>query len=135
MWLRTLARRAVRTSQRLPAGVTRSVECPEGLPVLASTEVDIDDLLKRLEDLREVFDVAVPRSAKNCEFLTAVEVDGWVEMAVKETRGTGGRRLWMRLEDIESVVVVLTGLRSDPFCIRAEFSTGADADKGGRRCG
>lgn len=112
VWLRALSRRVVRTSKRLPTGVRLSLQGPESRPVLTSFEVGIEELSGVLGQIRERFGVTVPTSVKNGEFLAAVDENSWVQVDVKQRRNAYGRELWMRLEDIDTVEVVLTGLET-----------------------
>jgi hypothetical protein len=105
--LRTLARRVLARGQRLPKGVEFAAREPDRAGELFSTEVDIWEVRALLARLAKQHALKIPNTVRGARFLSSLDVDRWVSAPIESNTGEP-YRVWFRLEDVDTVEVVLT---------------------------
>jgi hypothetical protein len=107
--VRRVARRFAARSDRLPSGVRRMTSTPDRGSELFSTEVDMDDLGRLVQDLARKFGLRLSSSPlKNAtDIILGAPLDTWLAVSLK---GQSGQMvtIWLRLEDVDTVEVVAT---------------------------
>lgn len=103
--IQSLARRVTRRGEQLPKGIEYAQAGPDRSTELLSAEVDVSELGSVLKRVSATFAIAIPRAIQEGTFLSQVPIDRW---AVTRLQGGGGyARLFFRLEDIDTVELVL----------------------------
>jgi hypothetical protein len=107
-YVRIIAKRAVKRGRRLPSGVELAGGPPDRRLEIFSTEVDLHDVAPLLRQIAEEFDLKMPGTVRKPAFLSSVDIDQWLVAHVATRQGQPAS-IWLRLEDIDTVEVVVTG--------------------------
>jgi len=103
--VQVLARRIRARRMSLPSGVELSKAPPDRARELFSTEVDLDSLITTLSKLHLDMDIEIPQSLGNLGFLSSIETNRWLKIGP-----TKSNFIWLRLEDVDTVELVITAL-------------------------
>jgi hypothetical protein len=106
--IRLFAIRVASKGKALPRGLSYATDLPNRLGELFSTEIDISELDRLLEELASRFSIKIPDFLLGRPAIwSRAETDRWVKAQVG-FEGTGSvGDLWFRLEDIDVIEVVL----------------------------
>lgn len=105
--IRLVAKRVVAKSKKWPKGAEYSGQPPDRSEELFSTEVGLEDLRQLLAQLAKRFGFIVPAAIKTGVFLASAELNRWMIVHASNAAGFSPD-LWFRLEDMDTVEVVLT---------------------------
>jgi hypothetical protein len=105
--LRKLAQQVIGRKGKLPSHVRYSAEGPDRRLEMFSTEVDLDALPELLRNLSERFHCNPPIQAKRFLFVGRIGLDKWV-VVDPPLKAVPNLNAWLRLEDFDTVEVVLT---------------------------
>jgi hypothetical protein len=110
--VRAVAKRVVSRGKPWPEGLAYAQRAPERSQELFSTEADLEDINKLIQKIASDFELRIPSAIKAGAFLASAEVDRWIRVTHIAAKDGEGTSLWFRLEDINTVEVVL--LRESP---------------------
>lgn len=105
--IRTLARRVANRGRRLPPGVEMVTTPPDHGRELFSTEADLESVPALLRELSERYGLRIPAGIRSRGFFSRLEVDQWVRVGIR-TKATDTVLLWFRLEDIDTVEILVS---------------------------
>lgn len=105
--LRNVARRVIARGKKLPREVQLPVAPPDRSAEIYSTEIDLEELGATLKQFERELGVRIPRGLQSIGFLASLEVDRWI-MVPTRSNAEEPLEIWLRLEDIDTVEVVLT---------------------------
>ncbi len=105
--VRTVAKKLLRRRTRLPSGLERTDSRPDRTAELFSTEVDAAELRSLLRGLADQFALKIPANVSNGAFLSSLSGDSWALARIATHKGDLAS-IWFRLEDIDTVQVVVT---------------------------
>lgn len=106
-YLRQLAQRVVQRGQRMPSGVGQAGTVPDRTQQMWSTEVDLDQVGPVLAGIAKELGLTLPVKLRQAKFLESAELDQWLVSNVRTKKGTP-LLLWFRLEDVDTVELLLT---------------------------
>lgn len=106
-YVRLVARRAVARSKRLPRGMEYSPQAPERTREMFSAEDDVHAVRPMLHVLVKEFGLTIPAPIASGRFLASVPLDSWVAARRLLTVEGAAVSLWFRLEDMDTVEIVL----------------------------
>jgi hypothetical protein len=116
-YVRQVAKRFVARGKKLPEWIQYTTSQPPRQAELFSTEVDVDKLTTLVRELERRFHLKLLAAAKQLRPVMArAEIDRWMVVSTTD-RDEARLQLWIRLEDIDTVEVVLT--RGDAETITA----------------
>jgi hypothetical protein len=105
--LRQLAKRVVDRRKRLPKGLAHSAVPPDKSIELFSTEVDLEASSSLLRQIGSDLGLKMPPWIQDLGFLSAATIDHWLTTSIPTKQGTIAS-LWFRLEDTDTVEIVVT---------------------------
>ena len=105
--IRLVAKRVVAKSKKWPKGVEYAGHPPDRSEEMFSTEVGLEDLRQLFAQLAKGFGLKVPVAIKTGMFLASAELNRWIIVHASNAAGHPAD-LWFRLEDIDTVEVVLS---------------------------
>ncbi len=79
---------------------------PDRRAEIFSTEVNIAEAPRVIAKVSQDFSLRIPFTARSATFLRSADLDRWI--CIGGSAGTAPATLWFRLEDIDSVEIVLT---------------------------
>jgi len=105
--IRLVAKRVVAKTKKWPKGAAYAGQPPDRSEELFSTEVGLEGLRQLLPQLAKGFGFTVPAAVKTGVFLASVELNRWIIVHTSNAAGFSPH-LWFRLEDVDTVELVLT---------------------------
>ncbi len=105
--IRAVAKRVVKRGERLPRGVAYASSPPDRRTELYSTEIDLAEVKVTLGQIAVEFSLKVPAAVRKAKFLDYADLDRWV-IAPVTTKNSGSACLWFRLEDLDTLEIVVT---------------------------
>jgi len=105
--IRLVAKRVVAKGKKWPKGVEYSAQSPDRNKEMFSTEVGLEDLRQLFAQLAKGFGLKAPAAIKTGVFLASAELNRWIIVHTSSAAGVSPD-LWFRLEDVDTVEVVLT---------------------------
>lgn len=107
-YVRLVAKRFVARGKKLPEWIQYAPSQPPRHTEFFSTEVDLETLPNLVRELERRFHLKLPPAAKQLRPVMArAEIDRWLVVNTTD-RDESPMQLWIRLEDIDTVEVVLT---------------------------
>jgi hypothetical protein len=107
-YVRQVAKRFVARGKKLPEWIQYTTSQPARQAELFSTEVDLDDLPNLVRELDRRFLLKLPPAVKQLRSVLArAQTDRWLVVNTTD-RDESPVQLWIRLEDIDTIEVVLT---------------------------
>lgn len=104
--VRAIAKRVAARQRRLPAGIDYAHTAPDRVQERFSTEVDVAEVPALLRELAARENLTLPAALRRLTFLQGADLDRWLVATLPEAQFHLGQ-LWFRLEDVDTVEVVL----------------------------
>ncbi len=104
--IRQIAKRVAAKGSKWPKEVEYASTLPDRRMELYSVEGDLEELKELLAPFAKTFQVKIPVAIKAGSFLASAEVDRWIIAHIADAAGNPFA-LWFRLEDIDTVEIVL----------------------------
>ncbi len=105
--IRLVAKRVVAKSKKWPKGVEYAGQPPDRSEEMFSTEVGLEDLRQLFAQLTKGFGLKIPAAIMTGMFLASAELNRWIIVHTSKSAAQS-MDLWFRLEDVDTVEVVLT---------------------------
>ena len=105
--LRQIANRATRKVKAWPRSVRYANVMPDQSAEIFSTENNLEDTEQVITKMSRDLGVRIPSVIKGAAFLSSAELDRWI-VADISSRTSPPAQLWFRLEDSDTVEIVLT---------------------------
>ena len=107
--LRLIAQGALARPRRLPKYIQCAGAGPDLRQELFSTEVDLENLPMLLKELSRNFFCRPALNPKRFAFLNRIAIDTWFTVEPPK-KSVPDIRIWLRMEDFDTVHVVITGV-------------------------
>jgi hypothetical protein len=106
-YIRKIAKSVVAKGRKWPKGVEYAAQAPDRTEDVFSTEVDLENLGQLLARLAKDFGLKIPTTIKRGMFLSSAELNRWIVVHASSAAGPSVD-FWFRLEDVDTVEVVLS---------------------------
>lgn len=111
--VRQIARRVVAKGRKLPSNLQLASTPPDRSLELFSTEIDLADARGEIKRIADRLGLKVPATIRGASFLAAMQLDRWAVSKVGSA-AHGVVDLWFRLEDFDTVEIVVARARFQP---------------------
>ena len=105
--VRSIARRYVARGAKLPSGVFYAQVLPDRVLEIYSWETDLAQFGPTLVQASRKFNFRIPATIRKGRFLEMADLDRWLVTHVGNENGKDLVSIWFRLEDFDSVEIVL----------------------------
>ena len=105
--LRSIARRCIERAPKLPAGLICAPVLPDRINDIRSWEIALAEASASLVNVARELNLKIPAAIRKGRFLDTADLDRWLVMHVSSDESREPLLLWFRLEDFDTVEILL----------------------------